>query len=99
MTTTTARVTTSEGRSELLQEARGWFARQGLFRVRDEQVLGGVCSGLGRRAGLRPWTARLLFLLLLMLVPGSQLLVYPVLWVLLPLAPAAVPGVDDRTGW
>jgi phage shock protein PspC (stress-responsive transcriptional regulator) len=60
------------------------FAHQGLIRPREERVLGGVCAGLGRRFGIGPWMARLLFVLLLMVVPGSQLLIYPVLWILMP---------------
>ena len=40
--------------------------------------------GVGRRFGLTPWTARILFVLLLMVVPGSQILIYPVLWILMP---------------
>lgn len=60
------------------------FARQGLYRPRDERLLAGVCAGLGRRIGLDPWPARLLFLLVLMLVPGSQVLIYPILWLLMP---------------
>jgi phage shock protein PspC (stress-responsive transcriptional regulator) len=43
-----------------------------------------VVAGLGRRFGLGPWTARLLFVLLLLVIPGSQLLVYPILWILMP---------------
>jgi len=60
------------------------FAQQGLIRPRDGRVLGGVCAGLGRRFGLTPWTARILFVLLLMVLPGSQILIYPVLWILMP---------------
>ena len=60
------------------------LAHRGLVRPRDQRVLGGVCAGLGRRFGMGPWAARLVFVLLLMLVPGSQLLVYPLLWVLMP---------------
>jgi phage shock protein PspC (stress-responsive transcriptional regulator) len=60
------------------------FAQQGLVRPQDRRVLGGVCAGLGRRFGIAPWTARLLFVLLLMVVPGSQILVYPILWILMP---------------
>ena len=60
------------------------FARQGLARPRDGRVLGGVCAGLGRRFGVGPWTARLLFVLLLMVIPGSQILIYPLLWILMP---------------
>ncbi|MGA8210172.1 MAG: PspC domain-containing protein [Nocardioidaceae bacterium] len=60
------------------------LARQGLVRPRDGRVLGGVCAGLGRRFGITPWVARLLFVLLLMVIPGSQILVYPILWILMP---------------
>ena len=60
------------------------FARQGLVRPREGRILGGVCAGLGRRFGISPWTARILFVLLLMVVPGSQILVYPILWILMP---------------
>jgi phage shock protein C len=60
------------------------FAQQGLVRPVEDRVLGGVCAGLGRRFGISPWTARLLFVLLLMVIPGSQILVYPILWVLMP---------------
>jgi phage shock protein C len=60
------------------------FRREGLVRVRDGRVLGGVVAGLGRRFGINPWPARLLFVLLLMLIPGSQILIYPILWILMP---------------
>jgi phage shock protein C len=60
------------------------FAQQGLVRPAGGRVLGGVCAGLGRRFGIGPWSARLLFVLLLMVVPGSQILIYPVLWILMP---------------
>lgn len=58
--------------------------RDGLVRVRRGRVLAGVCAGLGRRFGLDPWPARLLFVLLLLVIPGSQLLIYPILWILMP---------------
>jgi phage shock protein C len=65
------------------------FAQQGLVRPRDERVLGGVVAGLGRRFGLAPWPARILFVLLLMVVPGSQILIYTILWILMPAEHAA----------
>ena len=68
------------------------FRQQGLIRPND-RVLGGVCAGLGRRFGISPWPARLLFLLILMVIPGSQILVYPVLWILMP---AEQPVVGPR---
>ena len=69
-----------------MDDIRNAFGRHGLIRTRDG-VLGGVCAGLGRRFGIAPWPARWLFLILLLVVPGSQLLVYPVLWVLMPQDP------------
>ena len=60
------------------------FRRQGLTRPREGRVLGGVIAGLGRRLGIEPWPARLLFILLLMIIPGSQLLIYLILWILMP---------------
>ena len=60
------------------------FRREGLTRPQEGRVLGGVIAGLGRRLGIDPWPARLLFILVLMIIPGSQLLIYPILWVLMP---------------
>ena len=75
-----------------MNDIRQSFARYGLVRSRDQRVLGGVCAGLGRRFGLAPWTARLLFVLLLLVIPGSQLLVYPILWILMPSDESVVPA-------
>jgi phage shock protein C len=61
-----------------------YFRQQGLVRPRQGRILGGVCAGLGRRFGISPWTARILFILILLIIPGSQLIVYPILWVLMP---------------
>ena len=77
-----------------MNDIRAAFARQGLVRSSDSGILGGVCAGIGRRLGLTPWIARLLFLVLLMVVPGSQLLIYPVLWVLMPAEDSVVAAVN-----
>jgi phage shock protein C len=60
------------------------FRSAGLARPRQRRVVAGVCAGLGRRFGIDPWAARILFVLILMVLPGSQILVYPLLWVLMP---------------
>ncbi len=77
-----------------MDDIRAAFARQGLMRSSDTGILGGVCSGLGRRIGLTPWIARLLFVLLLMVLPGSQLLIYPVLWILMPAEDSVVAATS-----
>jgi phage shock protein C len=71
--------------------------RQGLFRPREGRVLGGVCAGLGQRFGIDPWPARLLFALVLLVIPGSQFLIYPVLWLLMPSEDAAVATTPAST--
>jgi phage shock protein C len=78
--------------------------QHGLVRPSQGRVLGGVIAGLGRRFGIDPWPARLLFVLVLSVIPGSQILIYPVLWILMPsqtvadndplsATPVNVPGV------
>ena len=67
-----------------MNDIHATFANQGLVRPRDGRVLAGVVAGLGRRFGIDPWPARLLFVLLLLVIPGSQILIYPVLWILMP---------------
>ena len=60
------------------------MAHQGLVRPQHDRLLAGVCAGLGRRFGLDPWPARLLFLLVLLVLPGSQIVIYAVLWIVMP---------------
>jgi phage shock protein C len=73
-----------------MESIHSTFAKAGLVRPQEGRVLAGVIAGLGRRIGLDPWPARLLFVLILLIVPGSQLLIYPALWILMPNeAPAA----------
>jgi len=43
-----------------------------------------VCAGIGRRFGLSPWVTRILFIITLIVIPGSQIIVYPLLWILMP---------------
>jgi phage shock protein C len=46
-------------------------------------VIAGVCAGLAERFGWSVFLVRLLFLLSIV-IPGSQVLVYLVLWILMP---------------
>jgi phage shock protein C len=78
--------TAEEGRGSrtVMNDIHQSMRSQGLVRPQDGRVLGGVVAGLGRRFGIDPWPARLLFILILMVIPGSQILVYPILWILMP---------------
>ncbi len=66
--------------------------RQCLVRPQNARILGGVCSGLGRRFDIDPWPARVLLVAGLMLLPGSQLLIYPLLWILMPAEASMTAG-------
>ena len=73
-----------------MNEIHATLRGQGLIRPQQGRVLGGVVAGLGRRFGIDPWPARLLFVLVLMILPGSQILIYPILWILMPSEPPVV---------
>jgi phage shock protein C len=76
-----------------MESIHSTFRQAGLVRPQEGRVLAGVVAGLGRRIGLDPWPARLLFVLILLIVPGSQLLIYPILWILMPAEAPAVAFV------
>lgn len=54
-----------------------------LARPQDDKWVAGVCAGLARRFGLSSGFVRFLFLLSFLL-PGTQIIVYLVLWGLMP---------------
>jgi phage shock protein PspC (stress-responsive transcriptional regulator) len=54
-----------------------------LVRPRQGRMIAGVCAGIARRFGMSPSLVRILFVLSCLL-PGPQVLIYLVLWVLLP---------------
>jgi phage shock protein C len=68
----------------LLDTVHGSMRQAGLVRPLQGRLIGGVVAGLGQRFGLGPWPARLLFVLILSVIPGSQILIYPILWILMP---------------
>jgi phage shock protein C len=57
-----------------------------LVRPRQGRVVAGVCAAIATRFGWSATTVRLVFVLSCLL-PGPQVLVYIVLWVLIPNAP------------
>jgi phage shock protein C len=57
-----------------------------LARPRRGRMIAGVCAGLARRFDMSPGVVRLLFVLSLLL-PGPQILIYLVLWIILPQEP------------
>lgn len=54
-----------------------------LHRSTTNKYLGGVCGGIAETYGWDPTVVRLLFLALILL-PGSQLILYPLAWLIIP---------------
>ncbi len=71
-----------------------------LTRSRSDYMLGGVCAGLGRYFGIDPTIVRLIFVLLA-ISGGSGVLLYLVLWIVIPredLAASQGPLSGDEFG-
>ena len=79
-------------RSKLLVLSYGVIMRQlansnkKLYRSRKEKMIAGVCGGLAKYFNTDPTWIRMIFILLL-LMGGSALLVYLIMWVIVPLEP------------
>jgi len=58
-----------------------------LYRSRVDSKIAGVCGGLGEHFGIDSTWVRLIFVLFFFL-GGSALLLYLILWVIVPLQPA-----------
>jgi len=71
----------------------GPAARPELRRSGTDKMLGGVCGGLAEYSGIDPLLWRVGFVGLTV-AGGAGVLVYLLLWVLMPSGPA---GPDDRT--
>ena len=54
-----------------------------LVRPRNDRWIAGVCSGLARQFGLSSGVVRLIFVVSCLL-PGPQVLIYIILWALMP---------------
>lgn len=61
-------------------------SKRKLYRSRKERMLAGVCGGIGEHFNVDPTWVRLLFVLFFF-VGGSALLLYIILWLIMPLEP------------
>ncbi|MCU1612527.1 MAG: phage shock protein PspC [Frankiales bacterium] len=68
--------------------------RPPLRRSSTDRMLGGVCGGLAEYSGLDPVLWRVAMVALTLLGPG--VIVYLLLWVLMPTGPAGPQGTLDR---
>lgn len=66
------------------------MAINALRRSHDDRWLGGVCGGIARLTAVQSWVWRLLFAMLA-LCAGTGVLVYVLMWILIPADPG-IPG-------
>lgn len=71
-------------------------ALNGLRRSSSDRWLGGVCGGLSTFSGIDAWLWRLAFTLLLIL-GGTGVLVYVLMWILVPLEALDAPRVFSQS--
>jgi phage shock protein PspC (stress-responsive transcriptional regulator) len=76
----------ADPRASSVAGARAWFAQRGLTRPRSGKWIAGVAAGFARRYGWNPLVVRLLVIASFVL-PGSQVLAYVALWILMPRDP------------
>jgi len=57
-----------------------------LYRSRKEKMIAGICGGLSEHFGIDPTLIRVLFVLFAFL-GGTALLLYLIMWVIVPLKP------------
>lgn len=65
-----------------------------IYRDPDDRMIGGVCSGLGAYLGIDPVIVRILFVLFLIF--GVGLLVYIILWIVVPEARTTAQKLEMR---
>ncbi|WP_294348599.1 PspC domain-containing protein [Sphingobacterium sp.] len=75
--------------------ADGFKVGKKLMRDPDDKVFSGVCSGLGHFFGIEAKWVRLLFALFVV-IGGSGVLVYVILWIVMPLAITRADKMEMR---
>ena len=69
-----------------------------LYRSRQRRILGGVCAGLGEYFGVDPTLVRIGFVLVSILGwLGAVLLIYIIMWIVVPEAPVISTGNPQNT--
>jgi len=58
-----------------------------LYRSRKEQMLGGICGGLGEHLDVDPSIIRLVWLVVTLLSLGTGIIVYLAAWIIIPQSP------------
>ncbi|MCD4770606.1 MAG: PspC domain-containing protein [Bacteroidales bacterium] len=66
-----------------------------MYRDPDDRIIAGVCSGMGAYWRIDPWVVRVVFILL-SLPGGLGILIYVVLWIVLPEAKTTAQKIEMK---
>lgn len=69
--------------------------RRRLYRDKDNNIVGGVCSGVGEYFGVDPVIVRILFVIFVLLW-GTGLLIYILLWLVIPEAKTTAEKLEMK---
>lgn len=69
--------------------------RRRIYRDPDNRIFGGVCSGLAAYLGVEPIVFRIIFVIAALLF-GSSILIYLLLWIVLPEAKTTVQKLEMK---
>lgn len=76
----------SQGANSLSSEYHFVYMKR-LYRSRKEQMLGGICGGLGEHLDVDPSIIRLVWLVVTLLSLGTGIIVYLAAWIIIPQSP------------
>ena len=65
-----------------------------LYRSRSDRWLAGVCGGIGDYFNTDPTVIRVIFVLGALIL-GGGLLIYLILWLIIPLEPEAIEAIEE----
>lgn len=65
-----------------------------LYRSRTDRMFSGLCAGMGEYIGLDPTVVRLIFALSAIFLFPMPIIIYGVMMLVVPEAPASVPPVE-----
>lgn len=90
-------ISNDEEEKEKVTEKR-YYKTKGrrLYRDPDDRVLGGVCSGLGAYFSIDPVIIRILFVIIFFFPIGSSVLIYIILWIVVPKAASTAQRLEMK---
>jgi phage shock protein C len=72
------------------------MAEKKMVRSTSNKMIAGVCAGLAEYLDLDPSLVRIIFVVLA-LFGGTTLIIYPIMWIILPEGPS-IAGMDGSGG-